>query len=594
MQSLPGGSMLAVFLEEKELEPYLDDDLSLAVINSPSICVISGQHHAIQKLAEELDEKGIHSRSLHTSHAFHSKMMNPILDSFTKMVGEFKLREPKIPFVSNVTGTWIKPDEATDPGYWANHLRRTVRFYDCLHELSKGQSKVFLEVGPGNTLASLARQHPDLSESHVILSSIRHPKEQKSDLAFILNTLGQIWLTGVDINWSGFYKDERRNRIPLPTYPFERKRYWLSNGRMTNSLISSDDNLPISSYAASQVDDDARDLEIQSTKLETPKDDMEQSIALIWQRLLGVGEVKRGDNFFELGGSSLMAISLFAEIDRVFGKRLPLATLFDAPTIEQLAGRLKGHDTKATHSSLIKIQTGNSRPAFYCLPGNLGNVFSDLSSLSRHIGIDQPFFGLQDGLGHPSKVTALAAHYIEDIMTKQDKGPYYLGGICSGAVVVFEIAQQLQRLGKEVALLALIEPAALPLPGSRSYYHLFKDIWKRIGGRQRDLSKQNPRLNFDQMVMFLRLKRKLFANIWALKHYFPQAYPDHYHLFLTKESFSFGSRLKWIQFSLDKVEVHEIPGTHRSITGDNVPIEEDQMRELGEKLRTCIDNSLIE
>ncbi len=227
MQKLPGGSMLAVPLSEKEIEPFLGKELSLAGINGPSFCVVSGEKEAVADLEKELSKKDVDCRHLHTSHAFHSKMMDPILDAFTEQVKQVSFNTPQISIVSTVTGTWITSDEIMNPGYWAKNLRQTVRFSDCVQELLKEPNRVLLEVGPGQTLSTLARQQTNRSKEQVLLSSIRHPREQKSDIAFILNTLGRLWLAGIKVDWSGFYKDERRHRIPLPTYPFERQRYWV-------------------------------------------------------------------------------------------------------------------------------------------------------------------------------------------------------------------------------------------------------------------------------------------------------------------------------------------------------------------------------
>ena len=226
IQELPGGSMLAVPLSEKEIQPFLGKNLSLAAINSPSLCAVSGDKEAIGDLEKQLSKRNLDCRHLHTSHAFHSKMMDPILDTFAEHVKQVTLHPPKIPFLSNVTGTWITSDEATNPGYWARHLRQTVRFSDCAAELLQEPNRVLLEVGPGQTLSTLARQNPNISKEQILLSSTRHPKEQKSDIAFILTTLGRLWLAGIQLDWSGFYKGECRHRLPLPTYPFERQRYW--------------------------------------------------------------------------------------------------------------------------------------------------------------------------------------------------------------------------------------------------------------------------------------------------------------------------------------------------------------------------------
>ncbi|MDF5712390.1 MAG: beta-ketoacyl synthase N-terminal-like domain-containing protein [Rhizonema sp. NSF051] len=235
MQKLPGGNMLVVPLEELELQSLLGDQLSLATINGPSLCVVSGATDAVEQLEDQLAKRGINCRRLHTSHAFHSEMMNPVLEPFTVAVKKATLNPPQIPFVSNVTGTWITAAEATDPSYWTKHLRQTVRFADGLHELFKQPERILLEVGPGRTLSTLAQQHPDKPADQIVLNSLRHPHEQRSDVEFLLTTLGKLWLSGIQVDWSGFYVHERRHRLPLPTYPFERQRYWIESQKQSEN-----------------------------------------------------------------------------------------------------------------------------------------------------------------------------------------------------------------------------------------------------------------------------------------------------------------------------------------------------------------------
>ena len=227
MQDLPGGSMLAVRLPAEQLQPMLDDTLSLAAINSPMHCVVSGSHAAVNALQERLTGQQIECQMLHTSHAFHSAMMIPILERFADQVRRVQRNTPHMRYISNVTGTWITPEQATDPYYWARHIRETVRFADGIDTLLKDSDSIFLEVGPGPTLGRLVRQHTSYAPDRVVLSSLRHVRESQSDVRFWWTTLAQLWLAGGTINWADGYAHEQRRRIPLPTYPFERRRYWI-------------------------------------------------------------------------------------------------------------------------------------------------------------------------------------------------------------------------------------------------------------------------------------------------------------------------------------------------------------------------------
>ncbi|QHG19985.1 polyketide synthase [Nostoc sp. ATCC 53789] len=229
MQQLPSGAMLAVALPEKKVMQMLGDKLSLAAINAPERCVVSGPSAEIEDLQNRLTEQGIDYRSLHTSHAFHSQMMDSILEPFTKLLAKINLNHPKIPFLSNVTGTWITPEEAINNSYWAKHLRSSVRFADGITELCKQPNRIFLEVGAGRTLSTLTKQQ---FPEKFVFCSISHPQDQQSDAVFLLKTLGSLWMYGIQVDWSGFYANQKLHRLPLPTYPFERKKYWIDSANV--------------------------------------------------------------------------------------------------------------------------------------------------------------------------------------------------------------------------------------------------------------------------------------------------------------------------------------------------------------------------
>ncbi|AFY80290.1 type I polyketide synthase [Oscillatoria acuminata] len=238
MQQMPPGSMVAVPLPESELQPFLNSDLSLALINGPGNCVVSGPVEAVQRCQQQLSDRAIECRTLHTSHAFHSPMMEPMLPAFTAAVQQVTLNSPKIPYISNVTGTWITPSQATNPDYWAQHLRQTVRFAEGLATLFKQSDWGLLEVGPGRSLTTLAKRHPNKGKDALILSSLRHPQDEQSDLNLLFTGLGQLWEAGVAVDWEQFYAGQQRDRLPLPTYPFERQRYWIEPENKAQTQVS--------------------------------------------------------------------------------------------------------------------------------------------------------------------------------------------------------------------------------------------------------------------------------------------------------------------------------------------------------------------
>jgi acyl transferase domain-containing protein len=227
IQSVPPGAMLAVGLSEQDLEPLLTPEMSVAAINSPGQAVASGPEAAIAALETTLKNKKIQCRRLRTSHAFHSPMMDSILEEYTQRVAKVKLHAPAMRYLSNVTGIWITDRHATSPEYWGSHIRSTVRFADCGRILFRDSNDALLEVGPGDTLLSLLRHQLDPRTTRPLISSMRHHLAVEDDRDTWLSAAARLWLLNMPLNWDGLHRGERRVRLSLPTYPFERQRYWI-------------------------------------------------------------------------------------------------------------------------------------------------------------------------------------------------------------------------------------------------------------------------------------------------------------------------------------------------------------------------------
>ncbi len=229
IQEQPAGAMVAVSLPEEAVKPYLNEHISLAAINGPAISVLAGPVEAIKTLIAQLERDEIAHRRVETTHAFHSAQLEPLREQVTALASTLTLHPPKIPYISNVTGTWITAEQATNPAYWAEHMCQTVRFADGIGHLLQETDQVLIEIGPGQSLSSFARQHPDCNRERMSLmvSTLPAIHEHQSEQAFLLSMLGKLWQCGVPVNWTGFYTQERRQRTALPTYPFERQRYWL-------------------------------------------------------------------------------------------------------------------------------------------------------------------------------------------------------------------------------------------------------------------------------------------------------------------------------------------------------------------------------
>ncbi|WP_022681756.1 SDR family oxidoreductase [Sphingobium bisphenolivorans] len=229
-ETLPPGRMLSVPLPEEKLRPYLGPDLSIAAVNGGALTVASGAIGAIERLREALEADGITSQQVAISVAAHSHMLEPILAPFRQLVAAIAMERPRRRFLSCLTGDWAGAEDVTTPDYWVRHLRETVRFDAALDRLLPA-GHLLLEVGPGRTLTSLARQHRARAPEQAVFNSLRHPDEVYDDLAYMLRTLGGLWTAGFDVPWETLRRGERRRRVPLPSYRFERQRHWIEPGK---------------------------------------------------------------------------------------------------------------------------------------------------------------------------------------------------------------------------------------------------------------------------------------------------------------------------------------------------------------------------
>ena len=331
MQRQTRGAMLSVSLTQQEAESYLNEQISLAAINSPTLCVLSGTIDAIEHLERQLVASDVICRRLHTSHAFHSAMMEPAVDEFAAVVRGVTRRVPQIPYLSNATGQWITEAEAVDPSYWARHLREPVRFSQGVAALLNDPAMVLLEVGPGQTLGALAGQQPRAALDSVTLASLRPPKGEHSEVEFLLKTVGRLWSVGVEIDWTGFYAGQQRRRVPLPSYPFERRRYWIDppSGTAIPDVVTVANESRIENATL------FKDAETFSTVAA-----VESSVIEIWRELFGSDSIRPEDNFFDHGGNSLIALQLVAQLRTTFKIDLPLRVVFESQTVTALAGRI--------------------------------------------------------------------------------------------------------------------------------------------------------------------------------------------------------------------------------------------------------------
>jgi malonyl CoA-acyl carrier protein transacylase/thioesterase domain-containing protein/acyl carrier protein len=464
MQSCEPGDMLSVRKPEAGVLPYLNDQLSVAVINSPKNCVISGTETAIADLSTRLSADKIACQVIRTSHAFHSHMMEPILDEFIAIVGAVTLRPPRIPFVSNVTGTWITEEEATDPGYWARHLRGTVRFAQGLEALLREPERVLIESGPGNVLTKLAKGNPARTKEHKVFATMRHPKEvNSSDISFLLNTTGQLWLEGFYIDWDAFNIDKTRATKPMLYF----------DGATTLGLPQ-----PMPDLAPDEVEvlpresDDVYFRPNVQVDYVAPVDTVQQTIAGIWREYLGLEEIGVNDDYFELGGDSMLATQLIPALSKAFNIPLNPSILMQHGTIATLAEFVNNYTTNPDSeqpSVMVRITKCKriKRPLFMVHPIG-GDIFfyRDMARILEKEG--RPVYAFQApslmGVGEPvDDVKTQAGNYVDELLNSgPEGGPFLLGGSSYGGIVAFEMAVQLIQRGHQVPLVIIVDA---PAPG---------------------------------------------------------------------------------------------------------------------------------
>ena len=348
MQAQPAGSMLSVRLPENEASTYAKGDVTLAASNTPQLCVLSGPSDSITKLAIQLEADGVQAKTLHTSHAFHSIMMEPAVAPFTACVAGVDRNPPRLPMISSLTGTWLSDEQAVDPTYWAKQLRHGVRFSEGIRTLQEKNESLLLEVGPGRTLFTLARQNVEKPSNWTVIGSLPHVKDQRPSDACIIDAVGKLWLAGIELDWKRFHGEASRCRVNLPTYPFERKRYWLPSREGLEDALGAQGLGDGRSHSApdpeaEEMDEAIDDHVDESTDISDDrprKDVLLEKLKEILYDLSGVevSDIDDHTSFLEMGFDSLFLTRATTSFQQAFSVPINFRQLFDeAPTPDRLA-----------------------------------------------------------------------------------------------------------------------------------------------------------------------------------------------------------------------------------------------------------------
>jgi len=328
MQELPEGAMLSVRLSAEALAPRLPAELAIASENGPSLCVASGPKPAVARLQAELEAEAVACRALHTSHAFHSPMMDAAVLPFADRLASVRLRPPLIPFVSTATGRFIHAEEATDPMYWARHLRTTVRFAPAVRVLMEQAERVLLEVGPRATLTTLARQQGD-GRSRVAAPTLPDARGADGEWTTLLTALGQLWTAGVPIDWERLHDRGRRRRVALPTYSFERLRFWIDPARPASSPLE---------VTATPM---AQNAPPASPPAPSRRASLVPRLAKLLEDVSGIEAGDESATFVELGFDSLALTQVAQQIQKELGVKLTFRQMMETfPSLGALAEHL--------------------------------------------------------------------------------------------------------------------------------------------------------------------------------------------------------------------------------------------------------------
>ncbi|MFC8373723.1 FkbM family methyltransferase [Streptomyces sp. NPDC057239] len=343
IDELPEGTMLAVMLPEEQVRPLTGGNISLSAVNGPEFCVVGGPVADVLELERTLAGRGVITRRVTTTHAFHSSMMEPIADRVTDIARGLTLNPPRVPYISNVTGRPITDEQATDPAYWARHLLSPVRFADGLRHL--GQERLLLESGPGQTLSSLATVVRG-GDTGSIVASMRHALEPHADTAVALKALGRLWLADADAAWHG-----------LPC-----------------GDLATAEEAPVA-----ETDGTDADGAPEPTETET-------ALRAVWARILKNDDLPHDVSFFELGGNSLLATRLMLRISRAFGVELTLRQVYEFATLTRMAAAIDvlrgGGDPETAGEKAGSSHTGSCQARFR-LPNGL-TVHHQNESETRH------------------------------------------------------------------------------------------------------------------------------------------------------------------------------------------------------------------
>ncbi len=571
MQSMPGGRMFAVRCNKETLENLNSSLFELAAENSKNACTISFKTENTQEVMQLLEKNDIGYLALNTSHAFHSAAFEPILKEFAQYVDQFSLEKPQIPFISCLTGEFIKEEEARSGNYWANQLRNTVLFEKGISTIASQGNSFFIETGPNTHLSSFIKANKQITNKSCIIATLGKANNNTKEQVKIVSSLGNLWNNGYELDFNKIYDHSNSYKITLPGYPFERKRYWVDHSpvNFTDSL----QKIKVKQNGIHVAEHSHNGQELINYK---------SSIKEIISELSGFSaeELKDTTQFADFGFDSLFLSQFARNIEKRFKVTLIFRQLIqDYTSIQQLAEYVKSENKQTSKNTkkekllnnLALIQPLGKKDPFFQVFGVEAFNFEN-----SHFGTDRPFYTYvhlgSDGepINYKS-VEQIAKIFLDQLLSVKSCGPYLLGGYSFGGLIAFEMAIMLQELGHKVPVLVLFDckNPSLKDPEIKMSDKVRK---KNLLGRIKRKFKTEITLYTNSLYFFFKIplpvnRRRQYIVVSyrrILKHYSPRKFNGDILLIRAEENNSTHKNLGWDNH-VNKIELINLEGNHQNV-----------------------------
>ena len=589
MQSMPSGTMFAVKTSLAELEKIKANQFEIAAENAPESCTISFDTQNTQQVEELLDKNDIMYLQLNTWHAFHSKTFDPILKEFESFVNDCKASPPQIPFISCLTGDFISNEDAVSGAYWAKQLRNTVFFQKGISSVESLKNTMYIEVGPNSHLRSnLTAAYEENAISKICILTLGKPLKNNQNI--LQKIKGNIWCY-TSKEFSDFkVNSTTTNKIPLPTYPFEKKRYWVEH-KYENNISTTTRQIP------------------EEPKIIQDTGDLNNVLLSIWKTHFGRDDISLTDNFTDLGGESMLAFSIIADIERQLQVKISFRDFMaEFNTIEKV---MNFANKKIEEKSKAKILDGSFKYIYNINPGSSENVpvfgiYCDKIFLIKDAIKDRPIydFAWPGSDGRPftmHTVEEIADTYLNEILQVYSGKTFYLIGFSFGGQIAYDIAVKLRKLGYSVPILGIIDSHYPQLKIDNNPIQTLRDKIREHGyfnlftTRLLNAIKHQLKERFSEAKIFIyfKLNKKLplklahtmiyNESVKILKKYNPQNFDGRIHLFRSLDNFIEDDFLGWSPYVKDVIK-YDLIGSHM----DTVQHEQNK-RTINKELKMIIE-----